>query len=283
MRHQHYRTIGAGYRGGAIALDREYLRSQIPAAFADGAHSRTSSRYSFLPTSSILDGMASEGWEPVAAQEQLVRDETRKGFQKHMIRFAHRNDLGKMVGERAEIVVVNSHDRSSAYQIHAGVFRFVCCNGLVLCDESFSRVSITHMGFSPDKVVEASVRLAGNIPALMDAIQEMKTINLTQGERGIFAEAATIARFGSVEDAPIRPEKLLLPRRSVDGGADIWTTYNTVQENAVQGGQRDFAKRRPDNTRMPKTRAVKGLDSNIGLNKALHHLATRMVELKKAA
>jgi hypothetical protein len=152
-----YKTLG----GYGDSLDRPLeigeLRSFAPSIFAESPHTRTSSRYSFLPTSSILSGMSEQGWMPVAAQEQLVRDRSREGFQKHMLRFAHRDDLQRPGAERAEIVVVNSHDRSSAYQLHAGIFRFLCLNGLVVCDETFKRISITHLNFDPSKVIEASV------------------------------------------------------------------------------------------------------------------------------
>ena len=275
-----YKTLG-GY-GDTLhrPLENTELRGFAPSIFAENAHARTSDRYSFLPTSSILDGMADEGWVPVAAQEQLVRDPSRAGFQKHMLRFAHRDDIQKPGGERPEIVIVNSHDRSSAYQLHAGIFRFLCLNGLVVCDETFKRISITHMGFEPSKVIEASVQIAEGIPVLMNRLDEMKNLRLTDSEREAYAEAAAIVRFGDIESAPVRPVKLLEPRRYEDSGNDAWRTFNVVQENATKGGQKDHTKRKPTGGRMPQSRAVKGIDGNVTLNKALWHLAEKLVELK---
>jgi hypothetical protein len=40
---------------------------------------------------------------------------------------------------RPEVVLVNSHDKSSAYQLHCGLFRLVCTNGLVVSDDTFQR------------------------------------------------------------------------------------------------------------------------------------------------
>lgn len=275
-----YKTLG-GY-GDSLhrPLEIGELRSFAPSIFAENPHAQTSSRYSFLPTSSILSGMAEQGWMPVAAQEQLVRDQSREGFQKHMLRFAHRNDLQRPGAERPEIVIVNSHDRSSAYQLHAGIFRFLCLNGLVVCDETFKRISITHLNFDPSKVIEASVSIAEGIPAIMNGLQEMKALTLTDGEREAFAESAAILRYGSVETAPVRPFKLLEPNRYEDSGKDMWRTFNTVQENCIRGGQKDRAKRKPNGHRMPKSRAVTGIDGNVALNKALWHLAGKMAELK---
>ena len=279
----HYRTIGGigNQLNRALALDE--FRTYAPSVFADTAHVRTSSRYSFLPTSSILEGMAGEGWLPVAAQEQLVRDDSRQGFQKHMLRFAHRDDLAKFSQERAEIVLVNSHDRTSTYQLHAGIFRLVCANGLVLCDETFARHRIQHQGFDPSKVIEATVEIVSGIPSIMDGIQEMKSLRLTEGERKVFAESAAIVRFGDLEKAPVRPEMLLTARRTEDAQNDTWTTLNVLQENCVRGGQRDRFKRKADGQRMPKSREVKGIDGNVQLNKALWHLAEQMKLIKASA
>jgi len=49
--------------------------------------------------------------------------------------------------------------------------------------------------------------------------------------------------------------------------------FNTVQENVFRGGQRDYSRRRPDGCRMPKSRAIKGIDEDLKLNKALWHMA----------
>ncbi len=74
--------------------------------------------------------------------------------------------------------------------------------------------------------------------------------------------------------------KLLAPNRYDDSGSDMWRTFNTVQENCVRGGQKDFGKRKAKGHRMPKSRAVAGINGNVSLNKALWHLAGKMAELK---
>jgi hypothetical protein len=48
------------------------------------------------------------------------------GFQRRRVRFQHR-DLAAEVGDFApEVILLNSQDCSSGYQIHAGLFRWVC-------------------------------------------------------------------------------------------------------------------------------------------------------------
>ena len=55
----------------------------------------------------------------------------------------------------------------------------------------------------------------------------------------------------------------------VDGGMTLSTTLNCVQENIIRGGQRDRSCRRPDGSRMPKSRAIEDIDEDMKLNKAL--------------
>jgi Domain of unknown function (DUF932) len=60
-------------------------------------------------------------WVPVRAQEQSIRTEARRGFQKHVVRFARVEHLQTWERNqvRPEVVLVNSHDKSSAYQLRS--------------------------------------------------------------------------------------------------------------------------------------------------------------------
>jgi Domain of unknown function (DUF932) len=73
------------------------------------------------------------------AEAQRVRTQTRQGFQKHLIRFARVENLNAWAKNevRPEIVLLNSHDKSSAYQLHCGLLRMVCLNGMVVADATF--------------------------------------------------------------------------------------------------------------------------------------------------
>ena len=117
-----------------VAISDEELRRVVPSIFASQPIEGVSDRYSFLPTSSILRGMRENGWVPVRAEEQSVRTEARRGFQKHLIRFARTEHLQTWEKNqvRPEVVLLNSHDKSSAYQLHCGLFRLVCLNGMVV-------------------------------------------------------------------------------------------------------------------------------------------------------
>jgi uncharacterized protein DUF932 len=260
---------------GAVALSDEELRRCAQSIFATQPIDTVSNRYSFLPTSSVLRGMRENGWLPVRAEQQSVRIEARRGFQKHLIRFARSEQLGSWEKNqvRPEVVLLNSHDKSSAYQLHCGLFRLVCSNGMVVADATFQRISIKHSGFNPDSVIEASFEVLSAVPDIMNKVQLFQDRILTDAERLALATGAATYRWEDLNKAPVSPSTLLNPRRFGDGARDLWTTLNTIQENLVRGGQRDYSRRRPDGSRMPKSRAIKGIDEDIKLNKALWHMA----------
>ena len=161
-----------------------------------------SDRYTFLPTAQIITRMREAGWAPVQADEQRVRLENRQGFQKHLIRFQRRDLIAVKDEYAAEICLLNSHDRSSAYQLHAGLFRFICANGLMIADGQFQRVSIRHSGFSPEEVIEASANALAQLPQITARVDAFKNRLLTTPEADAFAQRALLLRYDQPEKAP---------------------------------------------------------------------------------
>ena len=116
----------------AEALEEETLRRQAPSIFAAGPILGVSRRYTFVPTARIVSGLRELDWLPVTVEEQRIRNEARRGFQKHMIRFRRAEQMQTLDEWNVELVLLNSHDAGCAYQIHAGIYRRICKNGLVL-------------------------------------------------------------------------------------------------------------------------------------------------------
>ena len=249
--------------------DDQILR-HAPSVFATQPIARVSEKYTFLPTSRIVARMRDAGWAPVEVQQQAVRMENRRGFQKHLIRFQRRDQVAVKGEYAAELCLVNSHDRSSAYQLHAGLWRFVCSNGLMVSDSTIERVSIRHSGQETDEVIRASFAMFAQVGQLTDSVSRWQARQLTTGEQHDFAAKAIALRWEEAE--PISPAKALWPRRTEDAGNDLWSVFNRLQEHLILGGQKDYSRRQANGHLYPKTRAVKGLDQGITLNKALWDL-----------
>src|SRR6266536_5921329 len=65
----------------------EQIRSLAPSVFAAQAMPGVSSRYAFVPTAHLVARLRDAGWAPVAAVQQRVKLDERRGFQKHLLRF----------------------------------------------------------------------------------------------------------------------------------------------------------------------------------------------------
>ena len=260
---------------GSDELPRERLMTLVPSAYAEAAYAGTSNRYAFFPTDTVIEALRETGWAPVIAQQQRARQEDRYGFQKHMIRFHRREELGRAVlhDSRLELVLMNSHDGGCAFRILAGVFRLVCSNGLVVSDASYGAISIRHNRKTVDEVISASQGIAGHSDRIGESIDSFRQRTLSDAERGDFAARALTLRYDSVEAAPVRPSFLLEPKRREDNGASLWQAFNTIQENMMRGSRPDRWKAAAESRRVARVRGLTGLDAQLNLNRDLWQLA----------
>ncbi|MHB1310358.1 MAG: DUF932 domain-containing protein [Limisphaerales bacterium] len=259
----------------AVALEEDTLRHRAPSIFASGPMQGVSPRYTFVPTLRILSGLRELNWVPVDVEEQSIRREARRGFQKHLIRFRRSEQMETLDEWNVELVLVNSHDAGCAYQLHAGIFRRLCSNGLVMSEDSFPALRFRHAGLEPEQVVQASLRLIECMPRVAGLVQQFRTRCLDAGESRDFAEQALRLRFPSPTEPPVEADTLLKARRAEDEGVDVWRTLNRVQENLTRGGVSDHHRDRRG--RLRSVRALRGIDSKVTLNQDLWSLAERLV------
>ena len=186
-----------------------------------------------------------------------------------------------------EVVLINSHDGTSAYKLIAGLYRLVCSNGMMVSDAEIDAINITHKGNIVGEVIDGSRKPDRGHAEVAQHRAELDATQLTDGEQHAFAESAHTLRFADADGkitTPITADQLLAPRRRDDVGSDLWRTFNRVQENVISGGvsavQRDADGRR---VRRVSTRRINGIDQDVRLNRALWELAAKMAERKGAS
>ena len=103
-------------------LGEEQMRAVAPSIFATGKHASRSERYAYIPTIDVLRGLRKEGFEPFMVAQSKSRVEGKSEYTKHMIRMRHAAQANARP-EANEIILINSHDGASSYQMLAGVFR----------------------------------------------------------------------------------------------------------------------------------------------------------------
>lgn len=289
-------------RGGSIlstrdpkGLELDAIRKAAPSIFAEDKHVSRSERYTYIPTAAVLAGLLKEGFLPTEVRQGGSRDEEKRGFTKHMIRLRREPESNNVYRARGghhfdfkgelfpEVVLVNSHDGTSAYQLYAGLFRLVCTNGLI-SGEMFQSVKIAHKGNVVDQVIEGAYTVVDTALAMGEQARQLEGIQLTRDEQTVFGRAALALRFEEPEKAPVQVEQVLRPRRAADNKPDLWTTFNRTQENLIKGGLHGVTVNAETRQRRHvTTRPVNGIEGNRDLNRALHTLATEFAKLKQAA
>ena len=278
------------------ALGDEELRRFAPSIFAEAAHERMSNRYGFIPTINVINALRDEGFVPVRAQENWVRDGANAGFAKHTLRFrAITEGLAKafFVGDSVfEIALTNSHNGSSGYSIEAALFRFACSNGLLISDSTVGRISVRHSKNLVREAIEGTFRIVDEAPKVIDAVARFRRIELNDRERLAFARGALELRWPTAEvdagnpevisgvrTAPIAEQDLLRAKRYDDQGKNLWATLNVVQEHLTKGGDRG----RATTGRRLTTRGIKAISEDQRVNRALWAYAEAIAERKEAA
>lgn len=265
-------TPFSGHRSQS-PLTNDQIAYYAPSVVADSAHESRGERYSFIPTINVIDGLRREGFEPFEVRQTRVRDIGKREHTKHMVRLRH-GDAAATDGEVGEIILLNSHDGSSSYQLLSGFFRFVCDNGLIAGDVT-NDIRVRHSGNVVDNVIEGATRVLDDLQIAQERVETFKSITLAPQEQILFANAALSLRWG--DQVPVSAERVLVPNRWDDRKNDLWTTFNRVQESLVKGGVHG----RGRTGRRLTTRAVSGVSENVKLNRALWSLADGMANLKQ--
>lgn len=255
-------------------LSDDQIHRVAPSIFAEEPHESRSQRYSYIPTAAVLTELRKEGFQPFMVTQTRVRDEGKREHTKHMIRLRHASQIDG--AEANEIILLNSHDGTSSYQMLAGMFRFVCSNGLV-CGDTVADVRIRHNGDVAGQVIEGAFEVLSGFERVKESRDAMRAITLDEGEAAVFGRAALALKYDDPDrPAPITEAQILMPRRFEDRRPDLWSVFNRAQENLIKGGLHG----RSANGRRQQTRPVQGIDSDIRLNRALWLLADGLRQLK---
>lgn len=267
-------------------VSEESLRKFVPSIFATQPHESRSDRYEFIPTWNVLQAMQEKGFVIVSAQQARTRIPGKRDFTKHLLRLRPRDDVSKraVVGDTVfELLLKNSHDGSSLYELMGGMFRFVCANGMVVGDHLLTPIKVQHTGRVSEQVIEASYSVIEEAPKVINHVEEWKRLLLSPQEQRLFATEAAKLRFerASESELPVSADQLLHPRRVDDRGSDLWSVFNRVQENCIKGGMQGTTRNSRGIQVQRSVRQVRGIDQDLRLNKGLWSLAEGMQNLKK--
>lgn len=256
------------------------MRSIAPALFSDRPAANVSDAYQFVNTMDIVNTMRKIGYEPIKVGQAEVRGASAKSqFTRHEVRMMHRDYLAwdkRAVGDVVpQVLVRNSHDRTSSFQFYAGLERLQCSNGLAVSVAELAGLRVLHNDRNIfDNVIEG-VGLIREITEtiITPQVEAMTRKVLTKAMERDFAEAATFLKFGVVK--PEHVDSFLAVRREADEGRALWNVLNRIQENAVRGGYDTIDAL----GRNVKARPIANIARDVDFNLNLWSLGAKVLEL----
>ena len=256
-------------------IDKTDIKKRANSIFTTTGSPSTSDKYAHISTEKIIDDMELLGWKVVDAKQ--VRARKSVGFQKHLVIF--RNPEIVIDGADGDtvfpqILLTNSHDGKNAFTFTAGLFRMICENGLVVCNQEFENLKIRHYGYDFEELEKTINAMVEKLPLTVESMNRFKATVLNSNQMLDFARRALNSRFTESELENITNDlnDLLAPSREEDKGNDMWSVFNTVQEKLTHGlfNYGYGSKNR-------KARKIKNFNKDMELNNKLYQLANEFV------
>src|SRR5690606_28726686 len=114
---------------------------------------------------------------------------------RHLIRLRRRFESVALRDSIPEILFLNAHDGTTAYQLRVGLYRVVCTNGLIVSAGAFPAFRVPHRGDVVDDVIAAALQMGERFRNLAEQVERMERTILDERQQLRFAERALALRF----------------------------------------------------------------------------------------
>ena len=181
-------------------LTPDEIRKATPQAYATSPKPGVSAKYSFLPTSRIIDDMDTLGWKVCSAKGGKYRNGVNAEFGNHVIKFFHPEifirDTAGDIEAYPNVVVMNSHTGRGSFKFEMGIFRLVCENGLIIKDKDMGGFQLRHSGYSFEELQKTLGEAVDRLPDVVGRINTFSQVIMTAEQQHEFAQKAFQLRAG---------------------------------------------------------------------------------------
>ena len=265
-------------------LSKEELLEACPHAFrSEPTNPNVSDKYVQANTMTVIDDLAKLGWFPVQAKQCRAKKNSSGVRSFHMIALQNPNikimktnaDGTQVVDTYPRIIMTNSHDGYNSFKFMLGLFRLVCSNGLVVCDNQMVNMSIRHINYTFEELRRIVAQAIEEVPNIVNTMNKMRTIELSEEQKKNIARSMFKIRKNVEEDAQIEVsdevlEDILTPVRAEDKRNDLWTVFNICQEKMIKGGFSASSK----NNKTRKQRGITSIKKDMEFNQRLWGVAS---------
>lgn len=246
-----------------------------------------SDKYVHANTMTVVEDLAKLGWFPVQAK-QCRNKKNSSGIRSfHMIAFQNPDvkitktmkngeKVVNVVDTYPRIILTNSHDGFNSFKFMVGLFRLICSNGLVVCNNQMVDMSIRHINYDFEELRKIVASAIEQVPDIVNTMNDMRNVMLTDEQKTALATEVVKIRKGVeddenyVVDAEV-VEDILTPVRNEDKGNDLWTIFNICQEKMIKGG---FGFRGATN-KLRKQRGITSIKKDMDFNQRLWQTASQ--------
>ena len=201
-----------------------------------------SEKYEVIPTIEVIQEFEKFGFQIDAIESAGTRSMERALKQKHMVRMSAEE---KMFGGEVvpQVIIHNSYDGSASLNIHVGIFRFVCSNGMVAGKNLIPPLRIVHKREAWRDIVGEFVDTYEERYAVQkEFILELKERPMSLDEAYHLAEMSLGFRHADprLSNDAVDPLELLIAKRREDRGDRAWHRFNILEESLVNGYYRKY-------------------------------------------
>ena len=240
-------------------------------------HEDASEKYSLISSIEVINQLKSYNWHATSIQVAQTKDESREDKQVHCVRLRHFDDLIAPQESAVEILFFNSFDRSKAFTISVGIYRFSCANGLVV-GETFDSYKLRHIGDLENNLDEIIQKITDFKPKLEQKIQNFSSLMLSQPEMETYAKLALPLKYPS--HLEVDSKQLLEPHRDEDRkDTSLYTVMNVIQENLIRSNNITGVNKKTG--RRFTSREIVSLSKDYKINIGIFDLAERIYSIKQ--
>ena len=266
-------------------LSNEELMERCPHAFKnEPTNPNVSGKYVQANTMTVINDLAKLGWYPVDAKQCKAKKNSSGVRSFHMIALQNPDikimknnaDGTQTVDAYPRIIMTNSHDGFNSFKFMLGLFRLVCSNGLVVCDDQMVNMSIRHINYTFDELRRIVATAIEQVPDIVNTMNKMRTIELSNDNKKELAKEMFKIRKNLDENDNVEVpdevlEDILTPVREEDNKNDLWTVFNICQEKMVKGGFSANTK----NNKLRKQRGITSIKKDMDYNQKLWGAASK--------
>lgn len=260
------------------------LKNIAPSVFSLSSSPIVSENYRHITTSDVVQHLMLQGWQlDKAGESRITRAKREAGlapYVAHAVTLRHpdfqvgqRLKLGQIV---PNIMIGGSHNRTTAFWMNGGLYRCICDNQAVVGMSTFA-ARFKHQGnFTRlmDNIYKSVELIVSKANVLTETVDRWSSLTLSTEQRHelyrrvIMLRPETTGRSLALTNLDVFDER----RRPQDGGNDLFTVFQVMQEHTMRGHRGFVTLPNGGGANRTISRGIGGVNAFVDINRAMWDL-----------